>query len=121
MLPTCQLSAVLPGGTNWQATAIAYGNNTLVAVGTTNFVLQSDTYTPGSLSLAPILSMSQAPTLIIAGIVGRDYQVEYADAIGGTNSFQPLAVIHLPTSPYTWADTTATNKPKRFYRVALLP
>jgi len=107
-------------GTNFLANAIAFGNNTFVAVGNGSVIVQSDILT-GQSPNQPSLAMGQVPSLTITGEPGRDYRIEYTDDLPDTNSFQTLATIHLESSQTTWVDTTATNVLKRFYRAAVVP
>jgi hypothetical protein len=103
-------------GTNWQANGIAFGNNSYVAVGNGSLILQSDT-TTGAAPAPPTLGIGQAPNLTITGEPGRDYEIEYTDDLANGTGFQPLATVHMESSELTWVDVTATNAPKRFYRV----
>lgn len=111
-----------PFGTNWFPNAIAFGNNTFVAVGNSSVILQSDAVIDSPAGPPPTLAIRQAPSLSISGQVGRDYRIEYADTLSGTNNtFLPLTTFHMNVSPTIWVDTTATNAAQRFYRAAMLP
>ena len=111
-----------PFGTNWFPNAIAFGNNTFVAVGNSSVILQSDAVIDSPAGPPPTLAIRQAPSLSISGQIGRDYRIEYADTLSGTNNtFLPLTTFHMNVSPTIWVDTTATNAAQRFYRAAMLP
>jgi large repetitive protein len=58
----------------------------------------------------------------LAGIVGANYRVEYADVIGGvTNAWQTLTTLTLPYSPYLVIDPTSPLRNQRFYRAWPVP
>ena len=69
-----------------------------------------------------IMNTSPA-TVALSGLVGRNYRVDFTDVLGasGTNDWQPLTTLQLPTNPTFITDTTSTNSPQRFYRGVLLP
>jgi hypothetical protein len=101
------------GTTNNHVRDVAFGLNTFVAVGPDGIyqsapVTNSDT--------PPSLALLQIPAVSITGMVGKWYRIEYADALTGTNNFQPLTNLLLTSSPLLWPDTTATNAPQRYYR-----
>jgi hypothetical protein len=59
--------------------------------------------------------------LTIAGPVGSNYQIDYANALGDTNIWLPLTNIALPMSPYSYIDTQTPLSIRHFYRVTLVP
>jgi hypothetical protein len=68
------------------------------------------------------LTTSDPPKIAVSGLVGRTNRIEYTDALAtGTNNWQTLTTLELPSSPYLVTDSTATNSSQRFYRGVLLP
>lgn len=59
--------------------------------------------------------------LTVAGRVGQTYVVRYADALGVTNRWVPLATNTLVQPEWFFVDRESTQYPGRFYRVALQP
>jgi hypothetical protein len=74
---------------------------------------------PPRLELQIYPGLTFAPVLIIHGIVGHRYGIEYTDSF--RSNWQTFTTFDLPYSPYLWVDTSASNSSSRFYRVALLP
>jgi len=120
-------------GTNWVQHApmlpgtsgVASDGSRLVTVGCT-LVLPGFNYNSYA-CLSDVLvgirmTNAIAPQIVLSGLIGRSCQIESLDALTGpsTNNWQTLATLQLPTYPYAWTDTTATNS-QRFYRAALLP
>ena len=73
----------------------------------------------------PFVALSITPTsppqLSLSGLVGRSYRIDYTDGlVNGTNNWQALTNLQLPSSPFLLTDSTATNS-QRFYRAVLLP
>jgi hypothetical protein len=66
------------------------------------------------------LSASLYPGVNISGMVGRFYRIESAEAVD-SNDWRALTTISLPSNPYLWFDSSATNAVRRFYRAVLLP
>jgi formylglycine-generating enzyme required for sulfatase activity len=67
---------------------------------------------------APALNLQVAggvPQLAITGATGAVCQIQYIEALGGTNWFC-LANVAVPTSPCLLSDTDAASAPARFYR-----
>jgi hypothetical protein len=65
------------------------------------------------------LGLKMTPGLTITGRVGTPYRIDYADAFDRTptsTNWHTLTTIFLPTSPFRYFDTSATNAPTRFYR-----
>jgi hypothetical protein len=69
------------------------------------------------------LTNTAPPQLILSGLVGRTYRIEFTEVLpaSGTNSWQPLTTVQLPSDPYFITDPTMTNSARRFYRGVLLP
>jgi hypothetical protein len=120
-------------GTNWiphnlhapsnvNLSEITFGNRNIVAVG----------YLFPPLPMVPVAYVSDSivtagmksgfpPQLSISGLQGRSYRIECANTLpGAANIWWTNTTVQLPSSPYVWTDTTATNS-QRFYRAVLLP
>lgn len=72
-------------------------------------------------ALQPALALNVYPEIWISGAVGRTYRIEYKDDLGSTNTWQQLATVVLPTSPYLFTDQTSPAVWRRFYRAVLNP
>jgi len=61
--------------------------------------------------------------IILSGVVGRPYRVEYLPSLpaSATNTWQTLTNLILPSSPYFVTDPVAPNSIQRYYRAVLLP
>jgi hypothetical protein len=67
------------------------------------------------------ITKTGSPRIALSGLVGRSYQIQSTDTLpAGTNNWRTNATLQLPSNPYVWTDTTATNT-QRFYRGVLLP
>jgi hypothetical protein len=71
-------------------------------------------------AVVSVFGMRLMPVLSVAGGIGSRYQIEYADAITGTNNWLYFTSFSLPYSPYYIIDTQAESN-SRFYRAVLLP
>jgi len=61
-------------------------------------------------------------TATLAGPVGQQFRVDYADTVtGGTTNWQVLTNVTLPSSPYQVIDPSSPGQNKRFYRAVPLP
>ena len=89
------------------------------AVTSTNYFYNSFIYTCDPLVSARMTN-APSPKVAISGLVGRNYQIQSADALGGANSWRTNITLQLTNTPYIWTDTTATNA-VRLYRSVLLP
>jgi len=58
--------------------------------------------------------------VVLSGLVGRNYQIQSADALGAGSNWRTNATMQLTNTPLVWTDSTATNS-ARFYRGVLLP
>ena len=52
---------------------------------------------------------------------GSQHKIEYVNAEVGFTNWQFLTNLTLPSSPYLFIDTSATNKWHRFYRTTPIP
>jgi len=123
LLRSGQTEPQLPGpGSN---SGFAFDGHRFVTVGSrvgtgffeeSAFVFRSDDI----VSLA--ISDAATPRIIVSGLEGRSYQLEYRDAfqIPGTN-WLTLTNIVLTNSQLLFHDSPATGAGHRFYRAALLP
>jgi hypothetical protein len=67
--------------------------------------------------------MTNVPSrnIALSGLVGRNYQIQSADAlVAGFNNWRTNVTLQLPSPTYVWTDSTATNS-QRFYRGVLGP
>ena len=56
----------------------------------------------------------------VTGEIGRLYRVDATESLG-SGTWTPLVTISLTQSPFTFVDLDSTTKPKRFYRITVLP
>ena len=98
---------------------VTFGKGTFVAAGD-GVILQSDPL-PTSVADAAILSLRLYAGIEITGNVGRSYNIEYTDDLASTNTWKPLSMIQLPSSPYLWFDVASPNISKRVYRAVFAP
>jgi len=96
-------------------------------------VVGGTTITPGSFfngfvhsseALVSIAITDSAPAqIILSGVTGRTYRVDFTPALqtSGTNTWQPLTSLLLPSSPYSLSDPQLGSFTQRFYRAVLLP
>ena len=66
------------------------------------------------------LQAGRFPGWTFTAPVGSQYQIEYVDAQAGFTNWQFLTNLTLPSSPYEFIDTTATNQLQRLYRTNAL-
>jgi hypothetical protein len=73
--------------------------------------------------MRPILSLIQiTPGLYgvtVAGELGRTYRIDAKDDLG-SGMWTPVITVLVTQTPFTIADLGSINKPKRFYRVAVV-
>ena len=60
------------------------------------------------------------PTVVVDGIAGRSYRLEFKNTVTDTG-WTPLVTTNLPAARLFYTDISATNQPKRFYRVVPTP
>ncbi len=58
---------------------------------------------------------------VLAGPIGQQFRVDYADVITPSTNWLVLTNITLPYSPYVVVDYGSAGKPKRFYRAVPVP
>jgi hypothetical protein len=63
----------------------------------------------------PTLSIYSFAGVLIAGELGRSYDVQKSDSAESTN-WTTVATVTLSTNPQLWMDMDSTNSAKRFYR-----
>ena len=120
-------------GTNWfQYTNSIPGRNTdgslttdgnhLLSIGNIsapNFTANGFAYISGVL-LGVEMASTPPAKLIFSGLIGRNYQIQSADALIGANNWRTNTTLQLTNTPFVWTDSSATNS-ARFYRGVLLP
>lgn len=67
------------------------------------------------------LSIAMYAGVKIQGQPGGQVQVQYVNALGNTNDWQPLATFPFTNSPYIFIDYDSPTQPKRFYRALQSP
>ncbi|HEY5912286.1 MAG TPA: kelch repeat-containing protein [Verrucomicrobiae bacterium] len=60
-------------------------------------------------------------SIVINGIVGQTYRIDYATTLGGAASWAALTNFMLPSSPFRVVDWGSAGLPSRFYRTVLVP
>jgi hypothetical protein len=100
--------------TSRRLSTVAFGNGAFVIGGDNSLILQSDPI----INLS--LSMTGLPQLWIDGPVHHDYRIEYSDSPSASGLWSPLTNITVSVSPTSLTDSTASNRPMRFYRAILL-
>jgi uncharacterized repeat protein (TIGR01451 family) len=82
---------------------------------------------PSGTILAPsfavtVLDIKMFAGLVINGIVGRNYRIDYSNDLGTPVNWTTLvSSINVNANPFTYIDLTSPTFPKRFYRAVLLP
>jgi len=67
------------------------------------------------------MTNNPTPKIALSGLVGRNYQIQSADALAvSSNNWRTNATLQLTNTPFVWTDATAP-KTARFYRGVLLP
>src|SRR5882724_6192850 len=117
-----QYAQTIPGTSDF-----ASDGNRLVTVGN-NFQPWGPYSANGYTYLSDVLvgvriTNSPPQQIILLGLIGRSYRIEYTDAlaISGSNTWQILTTLQLTNNPCYMMDTTAMNSSTRFYRGVLLP
>jgi hypothetical protein len=85
--------------------------------------LLSSDYIPTN-APTPQIGIRMYPGIIIQGVVGRPYRIDYANSLDitpGSTNWHPMATNFLPVTPYLFIDTNSASSPERFYRTLLLP
>ncbi len=71
-------------------------------------------------SPASSINLRFVPGLWIEGTIGRRYQLQWSENVSAEH-WVDAELITLPERPTFWADASATNSVRRFYRALLLP
>ncbi len=96
------------------------GNAGTYQVVITNFSGSPITSVPSTLLFFG--DLQQYAGTILAGPVGQQFRVDYADVVvPGTTNWQVLTNLALPSSPFLLIDPNSAGKPRRFYRAVILP
>jgi hypothetical protein len=88
------------------------------AVGPFGLDLLTSSYVPAPSPATNSLRLY--PGITIQGGVGRAYQIQFTNRLS-SGQWIPLTNFTLPSSPFLFFDTTATNSSERFYKVVGLP
>jgi WD40 repeat protein len=81
----------------------------------------SVTSAPAVLNVIPVIAVSMVPALELVGQVGRQYRIDYINAVGPTGAWNPLATLTITNNPQNYFDLTAKGQPARYYRLIQLP
>lgn len=81
----------------------------------------SVTSTPSFLNVIPVVSVSLVPALELLGQVGRQYRIDYINAVGPTDAWNMLVTLTITNNPQTYFDVSAKGHPVRYYRLVQLP
>lgn len=68
----------------------------------------------------PALRLQLNPGILVYGIVGQNYRIEYVSQAGATN-WTTLTTVVLPSSPYLVVDPQPAAGGSRFYRAVVVP
>ena len=103
--------------------SLASDGTRLIAVGSDNYI--SPPYGNGFIFDSGLLvgtRMTNSPprSVVVSGLVGRNYQVQSKDSLSADNNWRTNVTVQLTNTPIIWTDTSATNA-ARFYRTVLLP
>lgn len=120
--PSSDTAHPIPGAINsvYTTTALSESTSFWVSVGNALGTVDSDTASvsvfPPEAALLELRMTSGLPGLIIEGVVGTNYRIEYrSDSAGG--NWTRLLDLALPSTPFVFVDAGATGRPARFYRV----
>lgn len=73
---------------------------------------------PAAINGQPALNINMIPGILITGLVGMNYEVQYIPAFGPTtNAWITLDTVTLTNSPQYYFDVSAVGQPQRFYRL----
>jgi hypothetical protein len=129
---TVTLNGTPPFGYQWRlngtnlvgqtGASLTLSNLSLSEAGNYSVIVSNPAGTNTSPAIAlTVETLNLYPVLTIAGPVGSNYQIDYANALGDTNIWLPLTNIALPMSPYSYIDTQTPLAIRRCYRVTLVP
>lgn len=65
------------------------------------------------------LAVDCVPALTLNGEIGKQFRIEYIEALGGT-TWKAFTNVTLATSPFVYIDAAALGEPRRFYRAVEL-
>jgi len=103
--------------------SLATDGTRLVTVGATllaSYYFNGFIYTSDPL-VGVRMTNNPTPEIALSGLVGRNYQIQSADALTpGSSNWRTNTTLQLTNTPFVWTDTTAPNT-ARFYRGVLLP
>lgn len=67
------------------------------------------------------VSLAMMPSLVVQGVPGRTYRVEFATDLQGVTQWQVLTNITLPATPFVLLDPSGVGQSRRYYRVVPAP
>jgi probable HAF family extracellular repeat protein len=111
------LNSFLPPGSGWFLSAAYSINDAGQIAGVGQIKGQSH----GFLMTPNFLDIAFYPGLTVTGKPGRNYRIDYLDALSATNSWLTLTNFVLPVSPYFFIDPQPVVFANRLYRSVLLP
>ena len=129
---TLSVSATGGGTYQWQrngrdipganGSTLAINNPTVESAGLYSVTVGNSlgSVTSASATVAWFGYVSSQGGLTLAGPVGAQFRIEFADALGGVNPWQTLTTVSLPNSPYLFIGAQSAGKAQRFYRAVLL-
>ena len=89
--------------------------------GTYSVIVSNVFGTVTNTAILSVMNIKMYAGIILGGAVGANYQIDYMNALGGTNTWQTLSNVTLTASPSVFFDMDSPNQPKRFYRALLIP
>ncbi len=89
--------------------------------GTYSVIVSNAFGTITNAAILSVMNLKMYAGIILCGPVGANYQIDYLNALGGTNTWQTLSNVTLTASPSVFFDMDSPNQPKRFYRALLMP
>ncbi len=113
----------IPGATNANYT-VGPSSNSVYWVNVRNPLGSADSDSasiiifPANAAKLRLQMYSGLPGLIIDGVTGTTYRIEYSKGLTPTN-WTKVIDLSLPSNPFTFIDTGAVNAPSRFYRAVV--
>jgi hypothetical protein len=117
-------TGILAGATNSIYTASGLATNAMYwvsvgnSLGTVDSATASVTVFPANAAKLQLHIISALPGLIIDGIAGTTYRIEYSTGLPSTN-WTPVTDLSLATSPFTFIDSGGLTGKTKFYRVVV--
>ena len=108
---TCRKS-----GTTNNLHSVAYGHGTLVAVGNSATIVQSQSFSPGSLTVRGRPN-KDGFELAVTGEIGRTYKVQANHKVAATGWVDLFTFENLQEGATLFLDSRAGDFPQRFYRL----